>query len=689
MGVSGMTVDPAAPLELWAWGTGGLYHSPDGGGTFTPIPHFVGTSVSTAAVIHVGNDPAGIIAFRAGETTASISADNGASWLDIDVPAGVSSVAFGDQAKDIYVAANGRVQSFHSLSFTWRDLSAPARGLRAVSTDTADGVYAHNDNTLAVFSVPPEGGDLIGGLDDVFDVPLVDPPASLNRRPPTLEPGTRKVVIDPGDTKTVRYRLDLPERPLPLNVFFLLDTSDSMGATIADLADSVADIVNKLNDERIALKVGIGAFRAYPDRLVPDPPCDSNPSGGRCEKNYVYERVLDITADLPLVQGVLEGLESDAGGFYKSHLGALWHLATGEGADLHPPGPSDTDVPQGLQANFDKNSLRVVVHATDEAFGDDVRRQTGGADLGNPDPPPIPEFPEVAEAFNAKHIMQIGLSIGPGPRKDLERVAADTGAVAPAEGVDCGRGYFIEPGEPLVCTVQRNNLDQSHNLVPAIVNTLEAIPDATDVRLEARGNDRIIQEISPRVHRDIVEQVAADLPFEVTYRCPLDLAGKRFNVKLAASRETGKILGDARSTIVCRATPKKPPDPLLIPLAPFAILVPLPPPPPPPPNVTSASQAQSQAQAQGAAAFQEEKQPQVAIAAAYREAMQIENAYEFEMVAYEHPRRRGISPYWTLGAGIAMTAMAYALMAMNRQRSMRLVPQRQYSTSRSQRRRRR
>jgi hypothetical protein len=68
--------------------------------------------------------------------------------------------------------------------------------------------------------------------------------------------------------------------------------------------------------------------------------------------------------------------------------------------------------------------------------------------------------------------------------------------------------------------------------------------------------------------------------------------------------------------------------------------------------------------------FEEEKQPQLAIAAAYREAAQMENDYEYEMVAYE-PRSRGVSPYLTLGAGAVMTSMAYAAMMINRTRQSR------------------
>lgn len=676
-GITGLEPDPLVPSVLWAYGPEGLHRSTDSGATFAPIGEFSGSLVSAVDVYHAEGQ-ARIAGFRPEQRDARWSDNNGATWLSVSTPPEVSSSATSDHPDSIFVTAQGRVWGYHAPSFSWLDLQAPRGGLQDISTDAAGDVYAMSSSTIEV-ATPPTGRIPVPLPDDVFEVPLVNPPASLQRHPPTLGPDDKRIALDPGESRTVTYKLGLPERPLPLNVFFLLDTSDSMGTTIGDLASSVAEIVNQLNTAKIDLKVGIGAYRAYPDRFPPRPRCDEATNvQGQCEKNYVFRNILDITRDLPAAKGALDTLESDAGGFYKSHLGALFQLATGQGQDLFPQGPGGHDVPAGLQANFDDNSLRVVIHATDEAFGDDVRRNSGGTDFGNPDPPDIPEFDDVAKAFNDRGIMQVGLSIGRSPRGDLQRVASDTGAVAPAMGVDCGRGYLIAAGEPLVCPVSRNNLSDAHNLVPAIVNILKAVPDSADVVLDVKGDDRIVRKVTPDKHEDIVLQVARGLSFDVTYRCPADLAGKRFDIDVA-SRSEGKALDSVTTRVVCRAVPKNPPVPPLIPpVVAFGVAVAVPPPPPPPvSNLTSASQAQSQAQAQTGAVFEEEKEPQLAIAAAYREAMQEENAYEFEMVAYE-ARREELSPYLTLGAGAVMASMFYAGVMISRQRS-RLSLQRQRS----------
>jgi hypothetical protein len=285
-------------------------------------------------------------------------------------------------------------------------------------------------------------------------------------------------------------------------------------------------------------------------------------------------------------------------------------------------------------------------------------------------------FPEVKDAFNAKRIYQVGLSIGPAPRKDLMHVAKDTEALAPAGGVDCGKGHFLEEGEPLVCPVSRNNLTQSHNLVPAIVNLIENLPTGVEVAYEAKGDPRIVRKVTPEGQGGVVLQLANKLGFDVTYHCPLDLGGKKFDIDLGAKNlADSTVLDRAATQVVCNEKP----DPTLVPpilaVALAAIAIP-PPPPPPPAQLTSASQAQSQAQAQTGAVFEEEKEPQLAIAAAYREAAQMENDYEYEMVAYEgRNRRQPVSPYVTLGAGAMMASLAYAAMVINRNRSRRLAPE--------------
>jgi photosystem II stability/assembly factor-like uncharacterized protein len=676
MAINGFVVDPVEASSVWAYGTGGLYHSTDGASSFSAVPDFVGRAVSTVDVFHASGQ-ARIAGFIPLESQALVSTNGGKTWLSIAIPASVDSSAHGDSAEKGYVTAQGEVYSFLNATQAWINIGAPQPGAVDVSTDRAGVIYARTQSALMSFDGPDRPRPGFEDEEGVFQPGLIDPPREYLEHDPALTPGNKRVVLDPGGSQTVSYDLRLSKSPLPVNVFFLLDTSDSMGTTIQDLSESVIDIINLLNKEDFNLKVGIGAFRAFPDHLPPRPPCGQESVPGQaCETNYVFKRILDIQPASQAVADALETLESDAGGFYKSHFQALYTLATGERVDLFPPGEDSGDVPEGQGATFDRNAYRVVINATDEAFWKGQPRDGGGTDFGNPTPPKTPLLDEVVEALNAKEIYQVGLSIGPAARKDLQDVAKATDAIAPIGGVDCGKKHFIPEGDPLVCPVARNNLTESHNLVPAIVNLIENLPTGVDVKFEAKGNPRVVKKVTPEVQEDVVLQVANDMGFNVTYHCPLDLAGKKFEVDLGARNiQKAELLDGAITEVVCRETPKIPPViPPIITVSIAALAIP-PPPPPPPAQLTSASQAQSQAQAQTGAVFEEEKQPQLAIAAAYREAAQVENDYEYEMVAYE-PRSRGVSPYLTLGAGAVMTSMAYAAMMINRSRQ-RLAPEHQ------------
>lgn len=671
MGLTGFTVDPIDANSLWAWGLNGLYHSTDGGASFTAVEDFIGKAVSTADVYRSGSKPARIAGFIPNESQVLVSVNGGDTWLALAAPPGVDSSAHGDGPADGFVTANGQVFGFDAQTQAWINLQPPRPVVQDVSTDRADIVYVRTGNELLSYSGPTRFiRDTTTG---VFQPGVIDPPRQFQEHDPALTPADKKVVLDPGETKTVTYDLALSKTPLPVNVFFLLDTSDSMGATIYDLSRSVVKITNLLNKENFLLKIGVGAYRAFPDHFPPRQPCGGQTLPGQaCETNYVYKRFYDIAPASAEAETVLANLESDAGGFYKSHFQALYTLATGEAVDVFPQGPGNGDVPAGEGATFDKEAYRVVVHATDEAFWKGEPREGSGADFGSPVPPDTPLWDEVEAALDAKDIYQVGLSIGPAPRKDLEEIARRTDALAPAEGVDCGRGHVLDPGDPLVCPVSRNFLTESTNLVPAIVNLIENLPAGVDVAFKAKGDERVIKNVTPEVRPDVVLQVANDMTFDVTYRCPVALAGKSFDIDLSATNTAeAQLLDEAATEVVCRKQPKDP-VPLIPPtvaLSLVALAIP-PPPPPPPAQLTSASQAQSQAQAQTGAVFEEEKEPQLAIAAAYREAAQMENDYEYEMVAYEG-RKQPVSPYLTLGAGAVMTSMAYAGLVIQRTRQGR------------------
>jgi len=671
MGVTGFAVDPIDAASLWAWGTNGLHHSTDGGATFSAVEDFIGKSVSTASVFHAGSKQARISGFIPNEQRVLVSTNGGGTWLSLTAPPGVDSSAAGIAVGDEFVTAAGHAFGFDLPTSAWINLGSPRPGVLDVSTDRSGTTYFRTARELLSYDGPSK---LIrNDPGSVFQPGLIDPPRQYQEHDPALTPSNRTVLLDPGQTKTVTYDLAISKTPLPVNVFFLLDTSDSMGATIEDLSKSVVSITNLLNKENFLLKIGVGAYRAFPDRLEPRPQCDGGQQlpGQTCEANYVFKNFYDIAPQGPEVEDVLANLESDAGGFYKSHLQALYTLATGYAVDVFPPGQSGADVPAGEGATFDQEAYKVVIHATDEPFWKGEPRDSGPSDFGNPTPPETPLFDEVDAALAAKDIFQVGLSIGPAPRKDLAEVARRTDALAPAEGVDCGKGHFLEPGDPLVCPVKRDYLSESHNLVPAIVNLIENLPAGVDVKFEAKGDKRIIKKVTPELKPDVVLQVANDMTFDVTYRCPSSLAGKRFDVDLSATNlKDAQLLDDATTRVVCRATPKLPPViPPIVTVSLVALAIP-PPPPPPPAQLTSASQAQSQAQAQTGAVFEEEKEPQLAIAAAYREAAQMENDYQYEMVAYEG-RKPAVSPYLTLGAGAVLASMAYAGLMIQRTRQHR------------------
>jgi hypothetical protein len=674
MAITDFTVDPLDAQSLWAWGTNGLYHSTDGGATYNAVQDFIGRQVTTTDVYH-GDGDARIAGFLA-ENQVIFSTNGGQTWLSQASPPSANSSAHGDGPADAFITAGGEPYAYNNVVKGWTNLGAPRDNLSDATTDKADVVYFRTAHEILSYSGPPPAPGT--SPDDVFQGGYIDPPRQVQEHDPILTPARRRIALDPGETKTVKYDLALSKTPLPVNVFFLLDTSDSMGATIDDLAASVIDIYNLLNEQNFKLKIGVGAFRAFPDHFPPRPNCDGQSVPGQtCETNYVFKNFYDIAPASATVRDVLDNLESDAGGFYKSHLQALYTLATGERVDLFPAGPDDGDVPAGEGATFDDEAYRVVIHATDEAFWKGEARDGGSTDFGNPTPPETPLFDDVDEALGAKEIYQVGLSIGPAPRHDLERVAELTDALAPAGGVDCGKNHFLAEGDPLVCPVSRNNLTYSTNLVPAIVNLIENLPTGVNVDYQVKGDERIVKKVTPENKSDVVLQVANDLDFEVTYHCPADLSGKSFDIKLNAlnegepgSAEAAQLLADGTTEIVCRETPKdNPVIPPIVAVSLVSLAIP-PPPPPPPAQLTSASQAQSQAQAQTGAVFEEEKEPQLAIAAAYREAMQEENDYAYEMVAYEG-RKEPVSPYLTLGAGAVMTAMAAAGMMIHRTRQSR------------------
>jgi hypothetical protein len=500
--------------------------------------------------------------------------------------------------------------------------------------------------------------------------------------PPVLGPKTRKVVIDPGKSKTVPYKLRLPARPLPLDVYFLLDTSASTTAFLQSVARSVADIANELRQGGIVVRYGLADYRAYPNRFPPAQECQPGQKANedKCEANYVYRQ------DLPLglengeeLEAALENLTPDGGGAYRSMYSALVHSVDGAEEDLGAPGlnpTTDHDYMGGDQALFDDDAVRIIVHATDESFAKESNvpppNPTDPASLNRPT---MLDRDDAETALTNFHVRQVGISTGSESLKDLRDMAERTGALAPSKGVDCNGDGTVDvlPGEPLVCSVNPNQSAEAAGIVPGIKDLLASTaPNTSNVTLQTSGDKDVVDEVAPGTVPSVILQTQKSLDFDVTFHCPADDAGKRFRVGLKATLDTMK---DPKSTatVVCRAIPKDP-QPVTLPLPPAApaaaalVALAIPPPPPPPPPVielSSASQSQSQAQAQAQAgmAYQEETQPQTAFVAAFDDQEQADFAFS----SYRQKSDSLVTPVTVLGAGAVLMSFAYGFVALSRE----------------------
>ncbi|HEX2057291.1 MAG TPA: vWA domain-containing protein [Actinomycetota bacterium] len=690
-----LAANPLNPLNLYAYGPGGLWESNDGGASFQPVQQLTGEEVVEVQVYQSATRQLPyLFAFRGPEhQDVLISPNGGRSWPRIDTPGVVDSAAYGRTPQDLLISVKGRIFFYDWSSEAWIAVTTPRPGIGNLVSDLAVEVdfYGNTAGTIERYDGPMRLNDPELGGGPIFDVPGLSPPeAARPPAPPALGPPRAKVKMKTGATRTVDYRLKLSEKTTKLDLFFLLDTSDTMSGTIQGLIYSVSGIISRLNASGLDAQFGIGVSRAYTDTAVPRPPCRSEDEQN-CERNFIYRRLVDLSdfSNADQLREALASLRAEAGGRFDSQLGALYQIATGAGQDDAPPGMQESDVPPGLDATFRTggDTLRLVFVATDEPFatGDEgARDPTQVSDFGRITPPDIPSFDEVEAAFEAIDAKVLGLAIGPNPEsdkdptgggptphEDMEEIALRTGALAPDGGVDCDADGVADlaAGEPLVCSVRRHNVAEGKNLAASIEALVRAERGTTDVELEVVRGEDVVAGVTPPVHSGVVLQQPNLLDYEVTYRCPHRLRGETVTVELAATTPL-RTLDSVTTTVTCLEEVEEPPLPLDPVVAFGLVLPPLLPPAPPPiaanaPSAQGQAQSQSQAQAQAAMAAQEQEQPQLAYVGAtldHREALE-------EELAMSDRRRRSEVPQWaTLGTGAVFMSLAYGWLTLSRGR---------------------
>ncbi|NMC71068.1 MAG: hypothetical protein GYA57_13520 [Myxococcales bacterium] len=372
---------------------------------------------------------------------------------------------------------DGIGDAVEGLADTDGDLVADSRDTDSDNDGLPDGEeeFVRGTNRLAADSDSD-------GYDDLSEVALgTDPmdPASL---PP---PDTFYFVLpfeDPAGPKTQDFSFETTL--IMADVFFLIDTTGSMGEEIANLLAGLTGVVIPGILAAIPdVALGVARFEDFPVAPYGDP------------SNRVYELEQQMTTDYVRVYEAISGLRVYRGGdLPESDVPALYAAASGEAIGIYSaPFISDPTTPGTGRiggAGFREDSLPIFVLITDAAFHNDAAATP--SDLYDT-ARLYPGTPNVTYAMALGALLTIGARVigvaSPGGRDDLEDIAVDTGTVDAA-------------GVPIVFDVGADGSGLSVGLVSAIADLASGTPQDVDTTLEDDPSDavdatRFIRSVTP------------------------------------------------------------------------------------------------------------------------------------------------------------------------------------------------
>ena len=617
--------DDPSGRTLWVVSNGQLRKSENGGASYSVPDGLNQAGFEFTAVESINKtsrkNPVRLLAFSAGGEMMRL--EDGQGWVRSRVPfSSVESVSQRPSDGDIVVAtspASGSVTvwriygfQFHDFEFGDKDSPQYFKATYGWQSITPDGVTvaakvssASNGATSTYFLRDRRrilrflGTRITNDIVDARVPPGEKPPAPVGK----LDPSNITLPIRMGKTQDVEYTLTLPPAPTPIDLFLLVDNSGSMQPLIDELKRSLGDVITNLVAEKIEVRVGVGQINVQPDRQEL-PLDDPNTEWDESKPRPVYQ-LLRAIGPINGVGPALSKIDGRGGSGDEAQLEALYQAATGDGYEpLGLGGVTGYNVPPGQDAGWtlDRDVVKVIVHATDEPFSDNIR--------GGHNDPAV-----VAQALNNLGIRQIGLSQGvQEAHEDLQDMARRTGALAPGRGTDCdgnGRVDGDDPraGEPLVC-------EQNYGLDKTLVNLIKSLQDPQDITVDV-SKDVTLRKVSQTTFR-INAKNATKVKFTVTYGC-IGVAPGSYQHTLKAGLRGIKI-ATAVATVNCGNVPGPPVRPELgqpinqpPPIQPQPVPAPIAPVQPVPQPQTQV-QGQPQVNPQAGAAEQKQRQIQVALA---------------------------------------------------------------------------
>ena len=665
--LTGLRVDPTVSNHIYAVKPGvGVVLSTDGGRSFGAIARTSSDVASFSAA--AGSGSLQLAEGHSSTGVADLSLDAGRTWRTLFFA--------GQKATNVAVGAVVPVAVvYDDQHLTIEQVSGPT----ATPVPLTPGVGTPRDNSVQV-SAPTVVGTSITGVsrDNQHILRAIYNTISRRIRPPSLTPihllphvtvkqfpsvltgDSTTVSLAAGASKDVGYRLLLPRTPSPVDLMFVVDTTDSTQQMIDGVRQGLQTVVNELQSTGLDTEFGLADFKDYPYWA------------GGCgdDQDYPYKLRRKIGPLNLSLQTALSALHSDGGGDVpEGDLAALYYSTTGGGEKFG----RRTLVASGGSAGYRSSSLRLAVLATDEPF-----HREGDY--------PGPHWAKTVAALNAAGVHQIGLAVEstdssgkPKPGAfdsltDQRAMAVATDALAPRGGVDCDGDGITDIGQsgPLVCTIAKqadNRITVQTpgggpgvsvgsppppvHLAPLVVQLAESIPDYRSVTLAISGPAPAgaAKTVLPRVTPTVNIRADNTLGYVVRYTCPKLTKTHSWPLTVTAKAGARSITSTA-TTLVCGPTGPA----IAAPAVALTLTAGIAPgtPPNPPTNVNANFNPNPAVNPNAGFAQQDEEQPQLALA----ESDQGLADAEGQQLAMSRLRSDRDQTAWMLGAAGLMTAAA-------------------------------
>ncbi len=486
------------------------------------------------------------------------------------------------------------------------------------------------------FLKPPEGA----GGNDI----KVNARGSIST--PTLRVQHHEVTVAP--TKTVPDRVDFgtPPSPVPLDVFFLVDTTDSMGNAINGLKKGVKEIARNLKERtRGSACFGVGDIKD-----------ESIVHSGSGTTLTPYTLVQPITCKLDELQRGVDKLTEGGGNpdEREAQTIALTQAVTGKG-QAEPPA-----VLPGQDAHFTAPT-RVIVLITDAGF----MQGTGGGYT-------FPTITDTVRTLNAYHdVKVVGVVVHTDndfvkALADVTTVVQGTHTFAPEWGVDCDGigGPDVGPNEPLVCETE----NQAPAIEPAIVALLLNVKDPATMVSRVVDPHHVVSRIDGTLSRIVDLKRENHQPYTLHLTCSPEQAGQDLPVRIYGSIRDETLVTD-EVVVHCRApvVPPRPvgqpdvpePNPPIPPLRPIAPILLFEPHPVP----------NNPANLNPNAGLSHEEQQQVQLAGVGQDATDTSEEEEVELAMSALPSREDRAAELLLGAAMVVVSAGASAVWVSRRRA--------------------